>query len=93
MPEQFTRSLPLERISEPEDKLLADQAFALLTNYQKLVARTVDVFGDEIKASRWLSLPNPELNGETPLQTAQRHGYSSVALEPIFTRIEHGIDY
>ncbi len=30
-----------------------------LENYNKLVARAIDVFGDEIKASLWLSLPNP----------------------------------
>jgi uncharacterized protein (DUF2384 family) len=62
-------------------------------NYRKLVARAVDVFGDEIKASRWLSLPNSDLNGATPLQAAQGEGYSSHLLEPIFNRIEHGIDY
>jgi hypothetical protein len=62
-----------------------------LANYKLLVARAVDVFGDEIKASQWLSLPNPELNGETPLQVAQRHNYDEQVLEPIFTLIEHGI--
>jgi len=62
-----------------------------LANYKQLVARAVDVFGDEIKASKWLSLPNSELNGDTPLQVAQRDGYSGQLLEPIFTRIEHGI--
>jgi uncharacterized protein (DUF2384 family) len=63
-----------------------------LTNYRKLVDRVAEVFGDEIKASRWLSLPNPELNGETPLQIAQRNDYDAQVLEPILTRIEHGID-
>jgi uncharacterized protein (DUF2384 family) len=62
-----------------------------LTNYEQLVARAVDVFGDEIKASKWLSLPNSELSGETPLQVAKRDGYDRQVLEPIFTRIEHGI--
>jgi Protein of unknown function (DUF2384) len=62
-----------------------------LANYKQLVARAVDVFGDEIKASKWLSLPNAELNGDTPLQVAQRDGYSCQVLEPIFTLIEHGI--
>jgi hypothetical protein len=40
----------------------------LLTNYQKLVARTVDAFGDELKASQWLSIPNPDLNGGRPTE-------------------------
>jgi len=64
-----------------------------LTNYQTLVARVVDVFGDELKASRWLSLPNSDLNGESPLQVAQRVNYSVLPLEPILVRIEHGIDF
>ena len=64
-----------------------------LTNYQTLVARVVDVFGDELKASRWLSRPNPDLNGESPLQVAQRDNYSALLLEPILVRIEHGIDF
>lgn len=64
-----------------------------LANYEQLVARTVEVFGDEVKASRWLSLPSPDLNGETPLQVAQRDNYSLLLLEPILVRIEHGIDF
>jgi uncharacterized protein (DUF2384 family) len=64
-----------------------------LTNYQTLVRRVVDVFGDEVKASRWLSLPNPDLDGESPLQVAQRDHYSTLLLEPILVRIEHGIDF
>jgi uncharacterized protein (DUF2384 family) len=62
-----------------------------LANYQQLVARAVDVFGDEIKASKWLSLANPELSGETPLQVAQRNSYNVEVLEPLLTQIEHGI--
>lgn len=86
MPEQFI-SRPSESTPEP----LGERE--QLANYEKLVARTVDVFGDEVKASRWLSLPNPDLNGETPLQAAQQQGYSGSVLEPILIRIEHGIDF
>ena len=64
-----------------------------LANYQRLVARAVDVFGDELKASRWLSLPSPDFDGVAPLQFAQKHAYDPLALEPVFTRIEHGIDF
>lgn len=64
-----------------------------LANYERLMARTVEVFGDEVKASRWLSLPNADLNGETPLRVAQQHGYNALTLEPILVRIEHGIDF
>jgi uncharacterized protein (DUF2384 family) len=64
-----------------------------LANYQRLVARTVDVFGDELKASRWLSLPSPDFDGVAPLQYAQGQAYDPQALEPVLTRIEHGIDF
>lgn len=64
-----------------------------MTRYRALVSRVVEAFGDEIKASRWLSLPNRDLDGRTPLQAVQANGYDIQVLEPILTRIEHGIDY
>jgi len=87
-------NVPKSRVANPPisatEGLLAGPRLDL-ANYRKLVDRVVDAFGDEIKASRWLSLPNSELNGETPLQIAQRNGYDPQVLEPILTRIEHGI--
>ena len=68
---------------------------ARLQNYRELVSRTVEVFGDESKASRWLSIPSTDLDGRTPLDVAQSVDYDESQLqrvfEPIFTRIEHGI--
>jgi uncharacterized protein (DUF2384 family) len=64
-----------------------------IVRYRAIVSRAVEAFGDEVKASRWLSLPNPDLSGRTPLQAAQSSGYDIQVLEPIFTRIEHGVDY
>jgi len=64
-----------------------------IVRYRALVSRTVDAFGDEIKASRWLSMPNRDLGGQTPLQAVQGSGYDMQVLEPILTRIEHGVDY
>ena len=64
-----------------------------MMGYRALVSRAVEAFGDEIKASRWLSLPNRDLEGQTPLQAVQASGYDMHVLEPILTRIEHGIDY
>jgi uncharacterized protein (DUF2384 family) len=64
-----------------------------MMRYKALVARTVDAFGDEIKASRWLSLPNRDFDGQTPLQVAQKNGYDLQAIEPILIRIEHGVDF
>jgi uncharacterized protein (DUF2384 family) len=63
--------------------------------YRALVARAVDVFGDEIMAAHWLSTPNPDFNGEQPLEAARRAGMSDETLEqilePVFVRIEEGI--
>jgi uncharacterized protein (DUF2384 family) len=64
-----------------------------MANYRKLVERAVEVFGDEIKASEWLSRPSNDLGGEVPIRVAEREAYGLFALEPIFIRIEHGIDY
>lgn len=81
------------KVKLTDESASAPAAQEELANYEQLVARAVDVFGDEIKASKWLSLPNAELNGDTPLQVAQRNGYNGQVLEPIFTRIEYGIDF
>ena len=63
--------------------------------YQALVERAVDVFGDELIASRWLSMPSADLKGAVPLQVAQGLEYDparvQAVFEPIFVRIEHGI--
>jgi uncharacterized protein (DUF2384 family) len=70
-------------------------AKARLRSYRALVDRTADVFGDEIKASLWLSTPNPDFQGKPPIQAAQEVDFSDPALErlfePVFVRIEEGI--
>jgi uncharacterized protein (DUF2384 family) len=64
-----------------------------IERYRALVSRTVDALGDEIKASLWLSLPNEELHGQTPLQAVEASGYDMTVLEPMLTRMEHGVYY
>ena len=73
-----------------DDDSIARSALEL-KHYRALVERVVDVFGDEVKASRWLSMPSPDFNGHTPLQIAQKSGYSLRMLEPVLIRIEHGV--
>jgi uncharacterized protein (DUF2384 family) len=64
-------------------------------NYKRLVDRAVEVFGDDLVASRWLSMPCVDLSGKVPLQVAQTVHYDATEMEaifePIFIRIEHGI--
>jgi uncharacterized protein (DUF2384 family) len=79
-----------------QDKTASQLAVDLaqeFANYRRLVERVGDVFGDATKASLWLSMPNADLGGETPLQRAEKDGYSGQSLEPILVRIEHGIYY
>jgi uncharacterized protein (DUF2384 family) len=78
--------------SQESSKTLEETATAL-ARYQKLVDRAKDAFGDEIKASRWLSLPNEELEGQTPLEVVQANGYDLEPIEAILMRMENGIDY
>lgn len=60
-------------------------------NYNELVDRVVDVFGDEIAASRWLSSPNADFEQKTPIDVAREHEYDRTVLEPVLIRIEHGV--
>jgi uncharacterized protein (DUF2384 family) len=82
---------PKPRVKLPAPLVDPANAARALAGYRALVARTVEAFGDEIKASKWLSLPNKDLKGLTPLQLAQASDYSIESIEPILTRIEHGI--
>jgi uncharacterized protein (DUF2384 family) len=61
------------------------------SNYSKLVDRVVDVFGDEIAASKWLSTPNADFAQKSPLQVARDDAYQMTALEPVLIKIEHGV--
>jgi uncharacterized protein (DUF2384 family) len=64
-------------------------------NYKRLVDRAIEVFGDDLTASRWLSMPSVDLGGKVPLQIAISVHYDypqmEAIFEPIFIRIEHGI--
>lgn len=83
----------IEALTEEDDR--QERARSEYLAYRSLVERAVDVFGDEIKASLWLSRPSPDLEGKSPLQEAQRLHYAPADMdrlfEPIFVRIEEGI--
>ena len=54
------------------------------------LAHAVAVFGDEDKATHWLSSPLPILEGRTPTETLQIPG-GVARIETILTRIEQNI--
>src|SRR5580698_6990543 len=68
--------------------LPSDPSAENLRRYRLLVARTIEVFGDPIRANLWLSSPCADFGGKTPAQVAQEQSYSMEALEPELARIE-----
>jgi uncharacterized protein (DUF2384 family) len=64
-------------------------------SYKSLVDRACEVFGDDLTAARWLSMPSVDLANKVPVQIAQSVDYDTdemnAIFEPIFIRIEHGI--
>jgi putative toxin-antitoxin system antitoxin component (TIGR02293 family) len=61
-----------------------------VTRIVPVVAHAVAVFGDEHKATHWLSTPLPLLNGKAPAEVLQtQDGIARV--EQILVRIEHNI--
>jgi uncharacterized protein (DUF2384 family) len=59
------------------------------SDYEKLAARAVEVFGSEIDAARWLSTQSPDFADRTPLQDFVKKG-SNHAFE-VLGKIEHGV--
>ncbi|HTS78659.1 MAG TPA: MbcA/ParS/Xre antitoxin family protein [Bryobacteraceae bacterium] len=55
-----------------------------------VIAHAVAVFGDEHKATHWLSTPLEILEGRTPTEILQTPG-GAARIETILTRIEHNI--
>lgn len=55
-----------------------------------LVAHALATFGDENKATHWLSTPLQILEGATPFQVMSKQGGPEL-IETILTRIDHNI--
>ena len=61
-----------------------------LTRLVPVIAHAVAVFGDEHKATHWLSTPLPLLDDKTPAEVLQtKDGIARI--DQILTRIEHNI--
>jgi putative toxin-antitoxin system antitoxin component (TIGR02293 family) len=61
-----------------------------LTRLVPVIAHAVAVFGDEHKATHWLSTPLPLLDDRTPAEVLQtKDGIARI--EQILTRIEYNI--
>lgn len=88
MPEErYLKALQVGGISltVPEQQGIASR----YSEYEKLAARAVEVFGSEVDATRWLSTPSRDFAGRTPLQDFVKQG-SSHAVE-VLGKIEHGV--
>ena len=76
---------------QTQEEVLANTATAF-HGYQQLVNRAVDVFGDEFKATRWLSTRLKQLDGLSPLEWAQRSGFADLSqIELVLSQLEHGV--
>jgi uncharacterized protein (DUF2384 family) len=60
-----------------------------LGDFAKLVARTVEVFGNAERAVAWLETSNPKLGGSTPLRAYQASRVEQIEEE--LSAIEHGV--
>lgn len=57
--------------------------------YTGLVARTVEVLGSDLEATKWLSSPSNDFEKRTPLQEFERNGARPIL--HVLGKIEHGI--
>ena len=75
-----------------------EEHFAHIANLLKKKAdawyrRLVEAFGSPQKAGKWMSTPNPEFGGKTPMAVLEENNLDISVLEPFLTRMEHGVDY
>jgi uncharacterized protein (DUF2384 family) len=59
--------------------------------YNTVVERAVDVFGSELKATRWLSRQNPDFDGKSPLEALVDSGFDPTPILNTLGKIEHGV--
>ncbi len=72
------------------EKRLTPEESDLVARLARIYDYTVEVFGDNVKASRWLRTTNRAIDGELPL-TLLKSEYGARIVESILGRIEHGI--
>jgi putative toxin-antitoxin system antitoxin component (TIGR02293 family) len=76
------------RLSENQSLKIAEaDAIARLVRVRDHARRA---FEDDDVAEEWLSLPNPELDGERPIEMA-RTDVGARDVEAVLTRFEHGV--
>ena len=60
-------------------------------NYNTVIDRAVAVFGSELKATHWLSRPNPDFAGRSPLEALTASFFNPAEILDILGKIEHGV--
>ncbi len=82
-----TQSAP----AEVQEEILGNTVL-VFRGYEQLVNRAVDVFGDEFKATRWLSTHLKQLDNLSPLEWAEKSGFADLSqIEFVLGQIEHGV--
>ena len=64
-----------------------DQKYSV---YREVVARTVDVFGDKLKATQWLSRRSTDFKGKSPLDDLTDSDFNPAHVLHVLG-IEHGV--
>lgn len=62
----------------------------MFDSYSDIVARAIQVFGDEKKASAWLSTRSNDFDGMSPIESLSKTGDGRQVLLNL-GRIEHGV--
>ncbi len=79
----------LERRISRREPLKPEEVDGIL-RLLRVLAHAVRVFEDPEIAEEWLRLPNPELDGEVPMQMAATD-LGAREVEAVLMRIEHGV--
>ncbi len=59
--------------------------------YKTVVERAVDVFGNELKATRWLSRSSSDFDEKSPLEALADSSFDSTPILNVLGKIEHGV--
>ena len=59
--------------------------------YKTVVERAVDVFGNELKATHWLSRSSLDFGERSPLEALVDSGFDPTPILDVLGKIEHGV--
>lgn len=77
-------------LTQDDDALLSAQASDVLVCIARIYAEAIDLFGDKLEATKWMTSPRYTLGEQVPIQMLDTTvGFETVLLE--LHRIQYGI--